>query len=104
LTGRTVLAVERVDAPPGPKTADLERAVGQRIEAVTRRGKFLLLPLRPASEPTSVPAESADAPKSAPAGTGARPLARVRPLTRERPLTRARPLSRAATSWWCTSA
>jgi len=46
LTGRTVLAVERVDAPPGPKTADLERAVGQRIEAVERRGKFLLLPLR----------------------------------------------------------
>jgi formamidopyrimidine-DNA glycosylase len=39
-----VLAVERVDAPPGPKTANLERAVGQRIEAVTRRGKFLLLP------------------------------------------------------------
>jgi len=38
--------VERVDAPPGPKTADLERAVGQRIESVERRGKFLLLPLR----------------------------------------------------------
>jgi formamidopyrimidine-DNA glycosylase len=46
LVGRTVVAVERVDAPPGPKTADLERAVGQRIEAVNRRGKFLLLPLR----------------------------------------------------------
>jgi formamidopyrimidine-DNA glycosylase len=46
LVGRTVVAVDRVDAPPGPKTADLERAVGQRIEAVTRRGKFLLLPLR----------------------------------------------------------
>ena len=44
-----MLAVERVDAPPGPKTADLERAVGQRIEAVTRRGKFLLLPLRAAA-------------------------------------------------------
>ena len=41
-----MLAVERVDAPPGPKTADLERAVGQRIEGVDRRGKFLLLPLR----------------------------------------------------------
>lgn len=41
-----MLAVERVDAPPGPKTANLERAVDQRIEAVTRRGKFLLLPLR----------------------------------------------------------
>jgi formamidopyrimidine-DNA glycosylase len=46
LTGRTVLAVERVDAPLGPKTADLERAIGQRIEGVERRGKFLLLPLR----------------------------------------------------------
>jgi len=48
-----VRAVERVDAPPGPKTADLERAVGQRIVAVDRRGKFLLLPLRrpEASEP-----------------------------------------------------
>jgi formamidopyrimidine-DNA glycosylase len=41
-----VLAVERVDAPPSPKNADLERAVGQRIEGVGRRGKFLLLPLR----------------------------------------------------------
>ena len=51
LTGRTVSAVERVDAPPGPKTADLERAVGQRIGAVHRRGKFLLLPLeRPSPE------------------------------------------------------
>jgi len=50
-----VLAVERVDAPPGPKTADLERAVGQRIEAVRRRGKFLLLPLAP---PTPARAEA----------------------------------------------
>lgn len=40
------MAVERVDAPPGPKTANLERSVGQRIEGVGRRGKFLLLPLR----------------------------------------------------------
>ncbi|MFN2323966.1 MAG: DNA-formamidopyrimidine glycosylase family protein, partial [Trueperaceae bacterium] len=32
--------------------AGLERAIGQRIEAVTRRGKFLLLPLRPVSGPT----------------------------------------------------
>ena len=38
-------AVERVDAPVGPKTALLERAVGQRIAAVERRGKFLTLPL-----------------------------------------------------------
>ncbi len=45
LTGRTILRAERVDAPPGPKYAGLERAAGQRIEAVNRRGKFLLLPL-----------------------------------------------------------
>ncbi|MBS3933273.1 MAG: bifunctional DNA-formamidopyrimidine glycosylase/DNA-(apurinic or apyrimidinic site) lyase [Truepera sp.] len=32
-------------APPGPKYAGLERAVGRRITAVNRRGKFLLLPL-----------------------------------------------------------
>jgi formamidopyrimidine-DNA glycosylase len=36
---------ERVDAPAGPKYADLERAAGQRFEAVERRGKFLILPL-----------------------------------------------------------
>jgi formamidopyrimidine-DNA glycosylase len=48
-----VLAVDRVDAPPGPKTADLERAVGQRIEGVERRGKFLLLPLRRPNEAES---------------------------------------------------
>jgi formamidopyrimidine-DNA glycosylase len=35
----------RVDAPPGPKYADLDRAAGRRIAAVDRRGKFLLLPL-----------------------------------------------------------
>ncbi len=46
LPGRTIRAVVRVDAPSGPKTAALERAAGQRIEAVERRGKFLLLPLR----------------------------------------------------------
>ncbi|MDF1521666.1 MAG: bifunctional DNA-formamidopyrimidine glycosylase/DNA-(apurinic or apyrimidinic site) lyase [Trueperaceae bacterium] len=46
LTGRTVRGVVRVDAPEGPKTAHLERAVGQRIERVDRRGKFLVLPLR----------------------------------------------------------
>lgn len=46
LTGRWIRAVERVDTPLGPKTADLERAAGQRIEAVSRRGKFLILPLQ----------------------------------------------------------
>ena len=45
LTGRTIVKAERVDAPPGPKYAGLERAAGQRVEAVNRRGKFLLLPL-----------------------------------------------------------
>lgn len=45
LTGRTILRAERVEAPPGPKYARLEEASGQRIRAVERRGKFLLLPL-----------------------------------------------------------
>ncbi|MEJ2667067.1 MAG: bifunctional DNA-formamidopyrimidine glycosylase/DNA-(apurinic or apyrimidinic site) lyase [Deinococcales bacterium] len=44
LGGRTVLTAERL-APPGPKYRDLERSVGQTICAVTRRGKFLVLPL-----------------------------------------------------------
>lgn len=44
LVGRTVLAAERL-APPGPKYRDLERSVGQTVRAVTRRGKFLILPL-----------------------------------------------------------
>jgi formamidopyrimidine-DNA glycosylase len=42
-----VLVAERVDAPAGPKYAGLERLPGQRIVAVGRRGKFLLLPLVP---------------------------------------------------------
>jgi formamidopyrimidine-DNA glycosylase len=45
LTGRRIVRASRVEAPPGPKYAELERAAGQRIEGVTRRGKFLLLPL-----------------------------------------------------------
>ena len=45
LSGRLIVAATRVDAPVGPKTADVERAVDQRIEGVVRRGKFLLLPL-----------------------------------------------------------
>jgi len=44
LVGRTVLAVERL-APAGPKYARLEALQARRIEAVNRRGKFLLLPL-----------------------------------------------------------
>lgn len=44
LTGRRILEVERL-APPGPKYRGLERAPGQTIRGVTRRGKFLLMPL-----------------------------------------------------------
>lgn len=45
LPGRTIVSSRRDDAPPGPKYARLEQATGARIEAVKRRGKFLLLPL-----------------------------------------------------------
>ncbi len=45
LTGRIILSANLVDASPGPKYANLERAVSQRIMTVKRRGKFLLLPL-----------------------------------------------------------
>lgn len=41
---------ELIDAKPGPKYAGLERAVGRRIVDVTRRGKFLLLPLEGGDE------------------------------------------------------
>ncbi len=57
LTGRTVLAAERVDAPPGPKYAGLEGLPGHRIEAVTRRGKFLIMPLRGPASTAGVDAE-----------------------------------------------
>jgi formamidopyrimidine-DNA glycosylase len=50
LTGRTIRSAARVHAPPGPKYKDLERAAGQRILGVTRRGKFLLLPLSKGDE------------------------------------------------------
>jgi len=45
LTGRTIRTARREDAPKGPKYAHLEDADGQTIEAVTRRGKWLILPL-----------------------------------------------------------
>lgn len=45
LTGRTIRTASRILAPAGPKYANLERAAGQRILDVRRRGKFLLLPL-----------------------------------------------------------
>jgi len=44
LTGREVTRVELL-ALPGPKYAGLERAAGQSITQVGRRGKFLLMPL-----------------------------------------------------------
>jgi formamidopyrimidine-DNA glycosylase len=45
LVGRTVRCARRVQAPRGPKYARIERASGQRILGVLRRGKFLVLPL-----------------------------------------------------------
>lgn len=45
LPGRTILEAGRVDAPPGPKYANLDQATTQQILAVNRRGKYLLLPL-----------------------------------------------------------
>lgn len=39
------MTAERLEAPPGPKYANLEWAQGRCIEAVERRGKFLILPL-----------------------------------------------------------
>lgn len=54
LTGRTVVDARRIDAPPGPKYARIEDARGQRITAVRRRGKFLLLPLE-GPEPSDAP-------------------------------------------------
>lgn len=50
LTGRLIRDARRVDAPAGPKYADLERAAGQRILSVERRGKFLILPLSKGDE------------------------------------------------------
>jgi formamidopyrimidine-DNA glycosylase len=50
LIGRTIVRAERVDAPIGPKYAHLAKAAGQRIEAVGRRGKFIVMPLSHGSE------------------------------------------------------
>ena len=44
LAGREVARAELL-APPGPKYANLERAAGQRVLAVRRRGKFIIAPL-----------------------------------------------------------
>ena len=45
LTGRKIIEARRAEAPAGPKYADLERADGQRIGRVRRRGKFILMDL-----------------------------------------------------------
>ena len=45
LVNQTVQSATLIDAPDGPKYADLQLAVGGTIEAVARRGKFLILPL-----------------------------------------------------------
>lgn len=45
LTGRAVLDARLEAAEPGPKYRGLDRLEGQHISAVTRRGKFLVLPL-----------------------------------------------------------
>ncbi|MEZ4606415.1 MAG: DNA-formamidopyrimidine glycosylase family protein [Deinococcales bacterium] len=45
LNQRQILKAGLVDAKPGPKYAELERAIGQKILGVNRRGKFLLLRL-----------------------------------------------------------
>ena len=50
LTGRTVRTARRADAPSGPKYAHLERADGQTIRGVERRGKWLILPLSTGDE------------------------------------------------------
>ncbi|MBI4702953.1 MAG: bifunctional DNA-formamidopyrimidine glycosylase/DNA-(apurinic or apyrimidinic site) lyase [Deltaproteobacteria bacterium] len=50
LRGREVLAVEQADVKADPRYVNLLRAVGQRILAVERRGKFLILPLSAGDE------------------------------------------------------
>jgi formamidopyrimidine-DNA glycosylase len=50
LVGRTIMKAERVDAPEGKKYMNLERAAGQKILAVNRLGKFMILPLSKGDE------------------------------------------------------
>lgn len=45
LSKRRILNAARVDTPAGPKYANLERASGQHIHAINRRGKFIILNL-----------------------------------------------------------
>ncbi len=51
------MRAERIDAPPGPKYANLDLAEGRTVRAVDRRGKFLLLPL---AAPSADAARAAD--------------------------------------------
>lgn len=71
LADRQILSIERL-APPGPKYADLERAVGQRIAGVNRRGKFLILPLSGGDELIAHLGMTGVISDSPPTGTGAR--------------------------------
>ncbi len=50
LTGRMIIKAERIDAPEGKKYLNLERAAGQKVLAVNRLGKFLILPLSKGDE------------------------------------------------------
>ena len=50
LAGRTVLDARLTAAEAGPKYRSLDRLAGQDIVEVTRRGKFLVLPLERAGE------------------------------------------------------
>ena len=86
LSGRRIAGIERL-APPGRKYADLERAGGQRIERVTRRGKFLILPLSVGDEliiHLGMTGVISDRP---PSGTGAKHVRVVMHLERPEPAT-----------------
>src|SRR5690606_19232026 len=71
LRGREILSVELL-APPGPKYAGLDRALGQRIEGVTRRGKFLVMPLSQGDELIAHLGMTGVISDSPPSGTGAK--------------------------------
>ncbi|MEM6430649.1 MAG: bifunctional DNA-formamidopyrimidine glycosylase/DNA-(apurinic or apyrimidinic site) lyase [Deinococcota bacterium] len=55
LTGSSIRQAARVNAPAGPKYANLDLATTRVIQDVKRRGKFLLLPLNTLAPNTSVP-------------------------------------------------
>lgn len=86
LTGRRIAAVDRL-APAGRKYADLERAVGQRIVRVGRRGKFLVLPLSAGDELIIHLGMTGVISQCPPSGTGARHVRVVMRLEGEEPAT-----------------